>query len=137
MPVKRIEHIRIAGYQTPTRSIRFPIVRTGVSSAKLSGGHARPASRKRAGKFDVVRFSLAVVVDQRDLLRLIDELGRRNLIECVGAEYRTARPDETAQGYLYGTAPVVHARLTCDVYLSRALYRPYMPSDVVGLLDWK
>lgn len=137
VPVKRIEHIRITGYQTPTRSICFPIVRTNASGAKLSEGLSRPASRERFGAFDVVRFSLAVVVDQRDLLRLIDELGRRNLIECVGAEYRTARPDETAEGYLYGTAPIVHARLTCDVYLSRALYRPYMPTDVVGLLDCK
>lgn len=131
MPVKRIEHIEVQGYQTSDGLIPFP---AHTSMGSRPGGGIQAASftgRMSDEQFDVVRFNLAVIVDQRDLLQLIDRLTKQNFYQCIGAEY-TQVPEEA--GYMYGTEPVIRAGLAFEGYMACGVYRELMPPEVVQAL---
>jgi hypothetical protein len=128
MPVKRIVRLRVLGYQMPDGLLRFPgSDATGEIGAPFTGHTCDE-------QFDVVRFSLDVVADQRDVLRLIDEIGKRNFCQCVGADYSAVNDADAQEGYLYGSEPVVRMRLKFETYMARAVYEPLMPAGIRRLL---
>jgi hypothetical protein len=124
MPVKRIELLRVLGYQTAGGLLLFPGGETGVGRSESFTGHTCN------DQFDVVRFMLVVVVDQRDLLQLIDQISKQNFYQCIGASYSMVSPDDARHGYLYGTEPVVRAQLEFEGYMARAVYLPLMPAKI-------
>lgn len=128
MPVKRIEFVRVWGYQLPGRLWAFPTV------AQRGGNEKAPDGPSFTGRvcdeqFDVVRFSLVVVVDQREVVKLIDRISRANFYQCTNTEYATTE-SATGEGYMYGTAPVVRAKLEFEGYMARDVYKALMPKDV-------
>jgi len=128
MPVKRIELLRVLGYQMPGGFLAFPGGDAGgVRSESFTGQTCND-------QFDVVRFVLVVVVDQRDVLQLIDQISRQNFYQCVGAGYSMVSPADAQAGYLYGTEPVVRVRLEFEGYMARAVYKPLMPAEIRELL---
>jgi hypothetical protein len=81
-------------------------------------------------QFDVIRLTLSVALDQRELLKLIDALSKQNFYQCVNAEIAAVTAANTPAGYLSGTAPTVRATLDFEGYLSRAVYKPLMPTEI-------
>jgi hypothetical protein len=128
MLVKRIELLRVLGYQTAGGLLLFPGGETGVGRSESFTGHTCN------DQFDIVRFMLVVVVDQRDLLQLIDQISKQNFYQCIGAGYSMVSPDDARHGYLYGTEPVVRARLEFEGHMARAVYKPLMPAGIRKLL---
>ncbi|HPM22704.1 MAG TPA: hypothetical protein PLP66_02285 [Phycisphaerae bacterium] len=135
MPVKRIEQIMVHGY----------ILNGGVV-VPFTAGTARPGAagaqvatltsftnRVCDEQFDVVRVTLTVIVDQRELLRLIDAIARTNFYQLVGAEYTVVDSVDPA-GYLYGQAPLVRAALDFEGYMARKIYKSMMPAEVLQVL---
>lgn len=137
-PVKRLERMRVFGYIGPDgKLIEFPVTGGGPGGAGMvqaPGVHEmRPSftGRKADERFDVVRFMMVVVVDQRDLLALIDRISKQNMYQCTHLEYGSA---ESVLGYVYGPDPVVRATLEFECYLSRKAYKTIMPPDVLKQL---
>ncbi len=135
MPVKRIGSVRIHGYQLKGGNyLDF----TAWSGERTSGGSsATPTSftgREPDDQFDVLHFTLAVYVDERDLLKVIDAISRQNFYNCIGVKYSKPPAEDSAQGYMYGTEPVVRAELAFEGYMARSVYAPLMPKPIRDML---
>jgi len=136
VPVKRLVATPVFGYVLADGTLLpFPTLGGGpdrtVQSASFTG-------RKANSLYDVVPFRVVAVVSQPDVLRLIDEITKSNFYQCVGASYETVnRAEEEAQGYFYGTEPVVRVTLDFEGYLLRDVYKPLMPKSVKELLGIK
>ena len=124
MPVKRVELLRVLGYQAPRGLLPFPGGETGGARSESFTGQTCN------DQFDVVRFVLVVVVDQREMLQLIDQISKQNFYQCIGAGYSMVNPDDAQHGYLYGTEPVVRVQLEFEGYMARAVYQPLMPAKI-------
>ncbi len=134
MPVKRVETIQVLGY-VRSDGLPVPFPNAGAKTDTMSLGPSFTGSRS-TDQFDVVRVALSVVVDQRELLKLIDSVTRSNFYQLVGAEYTLVQVSEQgydAEGYIYGPAPVIRAVLDFEGYMARKLFKEKMPAEV--LLD--
>ena len=81
VPVKRLVFVRVLGYEAAAGAqergegrIWFPGFDSGVASSGFGGPSL--TGRKCDEQFDVVRFVVSVVIDQRDLQQLIDRVSR-------------------------------------------------------------
>jgi hypothetical protein len=136
-PVKRIVGMKVWGYVSPAgRLIDFP----SLDDGRGIFGDAAPVSftgKVANEQFDVVKFTVVLVVDQREVQRVIDAIGRVNFYQCIGASYEQVPPTDFNEGYLYGTGPVVRATLHFEGYLARAIYLELMPPNVAAALGVK
>ena len=147
MPIKRIVGIRVYGYIAQGGGlIRFPAFAggsTGKGTGTLTGvgpgalPEPRPSFTGRKGddQFDVVRFGLVVVADQRELLKLVDQMTRTNFYQLVSLTYEAIQPDDTDNEYLYGGGALVRATLSFEGYMARKVYKAMMPEEVLRLLN--
>lgn len=129
MPIKRLEQILVHDYRVPDQPIAFP--------APLFAQQRKPivpedsfTGRESDDEFDVVRFTVVVWVDQRQLLQVIDVLSRANFYQCVDVDYQSPTPENLSNLYMFGTDPVVRAKLQFEGYFSRTAYKEWMPPDV-------
>lgn len=145
MPVKRIEFLQVHGYvrpEDPKNRDGSYYAFTSVSGDRRAAKDNQPPNsftdRKPDDQFDVLHFTLAVFVDQRELLGLIDHISRKNFYKCVELDYRKLDPKDEAGGYMYGTGPVIRAEIRFEAYMARRLYAPLMPKtvrDILGIKD--
>lgn len=128
-PIKRVERLRVWGYMGKNGLIPFP-----------GGGDPNEMRVSFTGKqsdeqFDVVRLTLTVIIDQREVLRFVDRLMRQNFYNCVHLEYGVVdRIAAEADGFAYGTAPVVRLTIDLEAYYARKAYQELMPPEVLALL---
>jgi len=135
VPVKRLVLVRVLGYDTSKPEGRFNFPTEASRDMPSGAGGPSPTGRKCNEQYDVVRFVVSVIVDQRELLRLIDRLSQANFYQCLGVRYEAVdHESEAALGYFYGTAPVVKATLECEAYMLREIYEPLMPTSVREML---
>ena len=133
MPVKRIWSVFVLGYQLEDGLLPFQTPSVSGHAPRV----AAPVSftgRVCDGELDVVVFQMAVVMDQRDLLQLIDRIGKRNFCQCTAVACATVPPGDAAEGYLYGTEPAMYVGLEFELYMWREIYGPLMPSGVRRML---
>lgn len=149
MPVKRIVGIQIHGYVLANKGL-LPFARISsdaLTNPSAAGGTGSTGpgvdlnpsrsftSRTANDQYDVVRLTLAVIVDQRDLVQLIDRISRQNFYLCTHLRYDAVDRDQQEQaGYLYGTDPVVLATLDFEAYMTRDVYEKMMPESVRAVL---
>lgn len=137
LPVKRIVDVTIDGYVLgPGTIVPFP-----KTSVEQTAGQGRPSMREgppdqsftgsaSGEQFDVVRFTLQVVVDQRDMLKLVDYVTRENFYQLIDAHYeKLSSPD--MEGYFYGHEPVVLATLDFEGFMARKVFKGMMPEAVL------
>ena len=141
MPVKHLLGIRVLGYLTKTgQLVRLDALRSDTSGAGQpviaagppSPGELRPSFTGRTGddQFDLVRFSVQLIVDQRDLLRVADAITRANFYQLVSLNYDAGPAGGQDGPYLYGDAPVVRATYDFEGYMARKAYEELMPEEV-------
>jgi len=134
MPVKRIWSVFVLGYQLEDGLLPFQV----PSASRPARRVAVPVSftgRTCDGEFDVVVFQMAVVMDQRDVLQLIDRIVKRNFCQCTAVKCAAVPPSAAADGYLYGTQPAMCVGLEFELYMWREIYGPLMPAGVRQMLD--
>src|SRR5690606_25912640 len=87
-------------------------------------------------QYDVVRFTVIAVVDQRDVLQLVDAISKANYYVNTGMSLTAVNrdQDQNMQGYFYGTEPVAEATLHFEGYLLRSAYVELMPDTVAAQL---
>ena len=133
MPVKRLQSVHVLGYLTENGPVAF-MSQSGGPSGGPGGTILKPSFTGRSSnkEYDVVRFQVVVVVDQRALLKLIDHFTKQNFYQSVGLSFQaiTAKDQDYRQGYLYGTAPVVRATLDFEGYMARIVYQKMFPAEV-------
>lgn len=133
MPVKRVQSIRVLGYVTGDKNVRFSAYTPGGLGG-LDVGAAKKSftGRKSDEKFDVVQFVVVVVADQRELPKLIDRITTQNFYQLIEMNYSavTAGDEDTQQGYLYGAEPVVRVTLVFEGYMARSVYEAMFPAEV-------
>jgi hypothetical protein len=134
MPVKRIWSVFVLGYQLQDGLLPFQVPSASRPALRV----AVPVSftgRMCDGEFDVVVFQMAVVLDQRDVLQLIDRIAKRNFYQCTAVKCAAVPPADAAEGYLYGTEPAMYVGLEFELYMWREIYGPLMPAGVRGMLE--
>jgi hypothetical protein len=136
MPVKRLQNVSVSGYYTDGGLIPFPTVsRTGGLGAPSYSGESF-TGRSCNKEFDVVRFTVVAVVDQRAVTQLINAITKQNCYQLVHAKYEALGPASTDynEGYFYGTAPAVRLILDFEGYMARSVYSKWFPSEVRTVL---
>ena len=136
VPVKRLILVQVIGYEGgPEGRILFPIAGVTQSMQEVTAGASSLTGRKCNEQYDVVRFIVSVVVDQRETLELIDRISRANFYQCLSVSYEAVdHALETSEGYFYGTDPVVKLTLGFEGYMARDVYEEMMPSTVRAIL---
>lgn len=141
MPVKHLLGIRVLGYLTKTgQLVRLDAMRSdtsGPGQPVIAAGTPMPGELKPSftgrtsdDQFDVVRFSVQLIVDQRDLLRVADAITRANFYQLVSLNYDAGPVGGQDGPYLYGDAPVVRATYDFEGFMARKAYEELMPEDV-------
>lgn len=141
MPVKHLLGIRVLGYLTKTgQLVRLDAMRSdtsGPGQPVIAAGTPMPGELKPSftgrtsdDQFDVVRFSVQLIADQRDLLRVADAITRANFYQLVSLNYDAGPVGGQDGPYLYGDAPVVRATYDFEGFMARKAYEELMPEDV-------
>lgn len=128
-PVKRLERVKVWGYMGKNGLIPFPPLGDG-NELRLSF-----TGKQSDEQFDIVRVTVTVIIDQREVVRFVDRVMRQNFYNCVHMEYGLVdRTTAAIEGYAYGTAPVVRLTIDLEAYFARKAYQELMPPDVQTLL---
>ena len=140
MPVKRIKNIRVLGYFTEDGPILFGSVGRSTGPGEISLIKDTFTGRKSDHQFDVIRFTVTAVVDQRELLKLVDQVTKKNFYQLIGLKFSTITPEDKdyQDGYLYGAAPVVQATMDFEGYMARNVFEKLFPTEVrqsLGIAD--
>lgn len=124
-PIKRLEGIKINGYWTPSLTfVEFPILGNPGVIAPITSFTKRTCD----DKFDVIRVSMLMIVDQREILNVLDAFCTNRFFQVVHLEYVSLPPNaDNNVGYYYGSSPVVRMQLQLEVYTSRKALLPLMP----------
>lgn len=135
LPIKRLAGVRVYGYvKSDGQMVPLETGGSGMAAHAASfDPRELPTSftgRKSTNEFDVVRFSLTVVVDQRELLGFVDQMCRENFYQLISVHYDAGPPTGQEEQYYYGPAPVVVATLHFEGFLARKVYGPMMPAAV-------
>jgi|GEM_PF-1294608 len=136
--VKHLVAVRVHGYEVApspaAESGRIVFSCLSPGEAGKAGG-ASLTGRRSDDQFDVIRFGLSAVVDQRDIPRLIDKITKVNFYQCINVRYQMVDHEESMDnGYFYGTDPVVLASFEFEGYMSREAYQPLMPQSIKKML---
>jgi hypothetical protein len=98
----------------------------GVPDYKLS-----PTGRNSNSLYDVVKFSVVCKADARYVARLVQALGRGRFITIHKVNLTTVDSAQArADGFVYGTAPIVQVQMTGEALLMREWTKPLVPDSV-------
>lgn len=129
-PVKRIVAARVYGYTGLEKPLMFAMASASGGTSDAAGPSKSFTDRKSDEQFDVLRFTVTVVVDQREVTKVVDRICRQNFYKCVGVRYAPMSPEDPKLGFMYGTAPVIQVTLDFEGYMSRAVFAALMPEEV-------
>lgn len=82
------------------------------------------------GLFDVIQFSVKLIMDQRDILRLVDHMCKDSFHTLLRVSYVAVPPNRKAVGKIYGSEPTVNVLLDFETILLGEVFRPLMPPSV-------
>jgi hypothetical protein len=139
--VKRIVEIRIpvgpaayvlpAGAATGGTAAPAPAAPAGDDSADVRDFTRSPTGHICNDLYDVLAFSMILEVDQRQIPTIIHELQKNKFMTVVGLDISAIDPIEAdAQGFIYGTAPMVRLSLNLETLFMRKWTVPLMPPTV-------
>jgi hypothetical protein len=151
LPVKHLVWVRLSDYLlsqaagTEGRGGGASILHRGGGGSGGGSGGVRFGQRgeaftdrSRTGDFDVVHFAINVVVDARDLPKVLLELCRQNFITPIQVQYRAVNATAAAAGgYLYGSGPLLNVDIACEALFFRLNYESMMPQAVKDVLEGK
>ncbi len=123
------------------RGGRMPYRGGDIDAKKMAGGAMSGGARglgaaasftQRGSNdlYDVVQCRVEMVVDARELLRVINAICRQDFITPIAVSFQAMEPNTAFTDYIYGSAPVVEATVDFECCFFRELYAPLMPEDV-------
>lgn len=131
VPIKHLVATKVVGYVRPEgKFVTF-------DGATPMGLHPSLTGRVSDDQFDVLRFSVQLVIDQRDVLKFVDALSRQNFYRCLVMDYEQVPEALRQAGYMYGSAPCVLATYEFEGYMARSIFEKYMPKEIVDAIAGK
>lgn len=112
LPVKELISIRVRpGFLGDTPDATAALAPAGGYSEALPPGSADLVftHTTSSADVDVVQFTLKVVVDQREILKLVEKICSDRFYVNLRIDYRKVPPNRLMKGKIYGPAPVVNA----------------------------
>jgi hypothetical protein len=117
LPVKRVIEIRV--------NPRYVGTSTGPTQEAFTGNTSNP-------EYEVLYFTLHLVVDARDLNAIIAEICNNSYTTLYRIDYRAEPPNLDMEGYIYGGEPVVRVMMDFEKILYSKLYLEWMPDIVLA-----
>jgi len=133
MPVKDVISVRVSGYVfSDDESMSYSGDEAGGYSEAAPPG-VMPGSFTQSActeTFEVLQFTVKLVMDQRDIPRLVDEVCRDSFHTLLRVSYKSVPPNRTMRGKIYGEEPVVNVVMDFETIMLGELFRPMMPDTV-------
>lgn len=132
MPVKEVISIRVAGDYVLPDGDRYDGAEPGGFADALPPSSVVTAFTQSASSdlFEVKQFSLKLIMDQRDIPRLIDRLCNGTFHTLLRVAYKAVPPNKDMRGKIYGFAPVVNVVMDFETVMLGDVFRPLMPETV-------
>ncbi|UCE61204.1 MAG: hypothetical protein JSU63_05540 [Phycisphaerales bacterium] len=136
MPVKDVISIRVSDYiiSDDENAVGYP---AGGSDEALPCGNANMVFTHSVTNplYDVVQFTLKLVMDQRDIPRLVKEITQDSFHTLLRVSYVSVPPNRNMRGKIYGSEPTVNVVLDFETIMLARLSRRFMPQEVCDLYD--
>jgi hypothetical protein len=95
-----------------------------------------PTGHVSNGLYDVIPFSLKIVVDAQEVPAVLQALSKDRFITVLRLDMLTVDSGAAVlAGFLYGDRPVVGLNLSCEELFFRADTLPYMPDSIKKALN--
>lgn len=132
MPVKDFISIRISDFVLEGTEW-LPIEEAGGLSEvePVESGASYFTGSESTGWYQVVQFSLKLVMDQRDINRFVDELCRNRFHALLRASYQAVPTNKKFVDRVYGSEPTVNIVMDFQTVLLNSIYLPLMPDEVL------
>lgn len=144
-PVKRIESIVVSPWDLPgaARDAKAPPATVSLTGEILrdfeispTGRTAWPATQNQQNPmYDIRYVDLSLIVDSSRLPQIIEGFPRAGLLSVVDLSVEPYNPiPDFEQGYFYGAASLMRARMRVETLWLREWMAPLMPATVRGVL---
>ncbi len=84
----------------------------------------------QTGWYEVVQFSVKLIMDSRDLPQLIDEICTDSFHTLVRVAYAAVPPNREMVGKIYGSEPVVNVTMDFETTMLGEVFQPLMPEAI-------
>jgi hypothetical protein len=137
MPVKEVVSIRLSNdYVTsesePAIGYEASVGEKEFATPALPGGSWETVFTGTVGTewYDVMQFSVKLVMDQRDILKLVDEITRNRFHTLLRVSYEAVPVNRRMRGKIYGDDPTVLVIMDFETIMLADPYRCWMPPSV-------
>ena len=132
MPVKEIIAVRVLRALIPPQGDAYWSPPPGGYEAALPPGTpATVFTRNGSGEsYDVVQFTVKLVMDQRDILRFIEKLCNDRFYVPLRVAYESVEPNKAMVGKIYGSEPAVIVAMDFELILLGEVFRRWMPQFI-------
>lgn len=138
LPIKEIISVRVEPALIVENDVEVIGPYPGGYGEALPPGNANSVftrSESQPGSYYVVQFSLKLIMDQRDIPKLIDRLSRGSFHTLQRLAYVQQPVNRNMRGKIYGPEPVVNVVMDWETILLDELFRPLMPDRIIEDYD--
>lgn len=139
MPVKDIVSIRLSpDFYVPPEGQLYPLPEPGGFAPAVPAGTAETVFTKNASGpyYQVVQLSVKLIMDQRDVMKLVERITNNRFYTLVRAAYKSIPPNVNFTGKIYGSEPVVNVVLDFEFVMLGDLFCPWMPAAMMDKYPW-
>lgn len=140
LPVKDIISVRLANadlYVTDDPAQYAMPSAAGPDAAAPPGNNGSYFTQTvGSDDYDVVQFSVKLVMDQRSVLEFVDHLYRDSFHTLLRVAYVTVEPNRAMIGKIYGPDPVVQVVMDFETVMLAEPFRRWMPQETLDEYGW-
>lgn len=132
MPVKDVISVRTSkGYVVASEDV-FAGAAPGGDKPALPPAAPKTAFTHSAcnDTFEVMQFTVKLVMDQRDVLRFVDRLCGTTFHTPLRIAYKAIEPNREMKGKIYGSEPAVNVVMDFETIMLGEVFRPMIPAEV-------
>ena len=132
MPVKEVISIRFSESYVPQDGDEYDGDPAGGFGEAIPPGTPETVFTHSGSNswYEIVQFTLKLVMDQRDILRLVDWICKDSFHTLLRVAYKRVEPNRKMIGKIYGSEPTVNVVMDFETMMLGELFRPLMP-DIV------
>lgn len=133
MPVKDVISIRLGlDLYVPPQGELYAVPEPGGYGASVPAGTAETVYTHTASGpyFEVVQIAVKLVMDQRDIPKLVERISNNSFYTLVRAAYKEVQPNLSLTGKVYGSEPTVNVVLEFEFVMLGDIFRKWMPEEV-------
>jgi len=132
MPVKDVISVRLfGGFISPQGDVYYGAAPGGTDKALPPGTAATVFTGSGSGEsFDVVQFTVKLVMDQRDIPLFLERLSNGRFYVPLRVAYKAIPPNKKMTDKIYGSEPTVSVVMDFETVLLGQVFRRWMPKAV-------